>query len=303
MKKKQNVPLRECMNIFTWLLAAVLLCATVFFWYLAYRQAIVVFSREYKKAEPAQETEKEQEIIDAHPYAQKETLLKETPDAGREYIDTMLFFGDSNTARFLLYHDAEGMTCTSVKNTAAVIGMGIQSIDNLKCMRFKDKTVTMTETAARLQPQRIFITMGTNNMHGTIDADALTVEYEEKLRKIQEASPSSALIVSAIPPIAENCKYRDVTMEAIDAWNAALLPMCERNGWHFLNTSEVLKDPLTGYAREGLMDGDGLHLKEEGVQTLFAYIRTHALVNDEAGLIPFDDSEVKGPLTELLLNQ
>ena len=53
-------------------------------------------------------------------------LLAETDDAGEQYINDTLFIGDSNTVRMMNYG------ITSLDNTIAVVGMGIQSVKTLK---------------------------------------------------------------------------------------------------------------------------------------------------------------------------
>ena len=38
-------------------------------------------------------------------------------------------------------------------------------------------------------------------------------------------------------------------MTQVDAYNAALIQMCEENGYKFLNSAEVLRDDATGWAK------------------------------------------------------
>ena len=48
-----------------------------------------------------------------------------------------------------------------------------------------------------------------------------------------------------------------------------------------MNSAEVLKDPETGYARDGyVIQSDGIHLTEEAIGVLFDYIRTHSYITE-----------------------
>ena len=79
----------------------------------------------------------------------------------------------------------------------------------------------------------------------------------------------------------EKRDYPNVTMTQIDAYNKAIVKMCEENDWKFLNSSEVLKDAKTGYAASGIMDHDGLHLSKQGLTTLFKYFREHSYITED----------------------
>ena len=59
------------------------------------------------------------------------TVLPETADAGRSYVDETLFIGDSNTARYLLYADDTGKAFTTSDNNIGVVSMGAGAITTL----------------------------------------------------------------------------------------------------------------------------------------------------------------------------
>ena len=233
-------------------------------------------------------------------------LIPLSADAGKEYIDGTLFLGDSNTVRFMMYTDENGQTYTSKENTIAVVGMGTGGISDLYCEQLSTGTFTMVQAVQILQPQRIIMTFGTNNLSGpyTTLTDAFIQEYAAQIRNVQNSWPYADIIINTLPPVAEYCQYRECTQVQIDSFNEALYGMCRDNGWRLLNSIEVLKDDMTGFARQGYMDGDGLHLNETGVRTLMEYIRTHAYITEDrrpqplAG-IPY----IYGPLYEMLQEQ
>lgn len=225
------------------------------------------------------------------------TILAETADAGRSYVDETLFIGDSNTARYLLYANETGTAFTSLNNNIGVVSMGVGSITSLKCEKFKGSSAmyTVPDAVAMLKPKRIIICYGTNNLSGSsTDATNYIKTYLQGLQAIQTAWPYCDIIVSAIPPLDRQRENTNLTMTQVDAYNAALVQMCEENGFKFLNSAEVLRDDATGWAKKDYTLSDGVHLSKEAVTAYFTYVRTHAYAAEDRrpqplGAIPTPD--------------
>lgn len=246
-----------------------------------------------------------------------ETVLLETEDAGQDYIDNTLFLGDSNTVRFMIteqtlsedfiisWQDYETITesdrtYTLENNTIAVVGMGISGIDSLECEQTSLGTLTMVDAISYLQPARIIITMGTNDLDGGATSGSdFANQYKEQLEKIAQASSSTDIIVNAIPPVAKDTIYSSTcSNEQIESYNAAMRDVCEENGWFYLNSTETLAD-AEGYAKDGYTAADGIHLTNDGMNALFAYIRCHAL-NQEKSYTSSLNIEIYGPLYDMI---
>ena len=225
------------------------------------------------------------------------TILPETADAGRSYVDETLFIGDSNTARYLLYANETGTAFTSLNNNIGVVSMGVGSITSLKCEKFKGSSAmyTVPDAVAMLKPKRIIICYGTNNLSGSsTDATNYIKTYLQGLQAIQTAWPYCDIIVSAIPPLDQQRENTNLTMTQVDAYNAALVQMCEENGFKFLNSAEILRDDATGWAKKDYTLSDGVHLSKEAVTAYFTYVRTHAYAAEDRrpqplGTIPTPD--------------
>ena len=230
-------------------------------------------------------------------FAEVGTILPETADAGRSYVDETLFIGDSNTARYLLYANETGTAFTSLNNNIGVVSMGVGSITSLKCEKFKGSSAmyTVPDAVAMLKPKRIIICYGTNNLSGSsTDATNYIKTYLQGLQAIQTAWPYCDIIVSAIPPLDRQRENTNLTMTQVDAYNAALVQMCEENGFKFLNSAEVLRDDVTGWAKKDYTLSDGVHLSKEAVTAYFTYVRTHAYAAEDRrpqplGTIPTPD--------------
>ena len=212
------------------------------------------------------------------------TILPQTADAGRSYVDDTLFIGDSNTVRYTMYADDTGTAFSTLKNNIGVVSMGAGSITTLKCEKFKGSSTmyTVPESVAMLKPKRIIICYGTNNLSGaSTDATRFIATYLQGLQAIRQAWSYCDIIVSAIPPLDKQRENTNLTMTQVDAYNAALVQMCEENGFKFLNSAEVLRDDTTGWAKTDYTLSDGVHLSKKAVEAYFTYVRTHAYQTED----------------------
>ena len=207
------------------------------------------------------------------------TVLPETEDAGQEYIDSTLFLGDSNTARMYRMFDY-----CSYDNAIGSVGMSARSLQNFACVKFSGygSYVTMPQAVALMQPCRVLVTFGTNDLSPNYSADSFIENYRAGLQAIADAYPAADIIVNAIPPLGRSHSNANLTQSQVDEYNKAIVEMCDANGWKFLNSAEVLKDDATGYAKDGYVEsGDGIHLTRAAMDALFGYIRTHSYITED----------------------
>ena len=207
------------------------------------------------------------------------TVLPETEDAGQEYIDTTLFLGDSNTARMYRVFDF-----CSYDNAIGSVGMSARSLQNYACVKFSGygSYVTMPQAVALMQPRRVIVTFGTNDLDPNYSAAAFAENYRAGLQAIADAYPAADIIVNAIPPLGRSHSNASLTQSQVDEYNKAIVEMCDANGWKFLNSAEALKDAATGYAKEGYVESsDGIHLTRAAMDALFTYIRTHSYITED----------------------
>ena len=207
------------------------------------------------------------------------TVLPETEDAGQEYIDTTLFLGDSNTARMYRMFDY-----CSYDNAIGSVGMSARSLQKYACVKFSGygSYVTMPQAVALMQPRRVIVTFGTNDLDPNYSAASFVESYRAGLQAIADAYPAADIIVNAIPPLGRSHSNAILTQSQVDEYNKAIVEMCDANGWKFLNSAEVLKDAATGYAKEGYVESsDGIHLTRAAMDALFTYIRTHSYVTED----------------------
>lgn len=221
--------------------------------------------------------DKDQNTIDATQYTS--TILEESEDAGQEYVDETLFLGDSNTARMYRMFDY----CTK-DNAIGSVGMTARSLATFACAGFEGYSgyKTMAEAVALMQPRRVILTFGTNDLSPDYSTESFIENYKAGIQSIQEAYPSVDIIVNSIPPLGKEHSNQSLTQSQVDAYNQGIVQMCQDNGWKYLNSAEVLKDASTGYAKDGYVEtSDGIHLTSAAMDAFFTYVRTHSYITED----------------------
>ena len=220
---------------------------------------------------------KEENTIDTQAYTS--TILEQAADAGDSYLDETLFLGDSNTARMYRMFDY-----CSYDNAIGSVGMTAKSLATFACVQVSTSSgyITMPQAVAKLQPRRVILTFGTNDLNPGYKAADFVKNYQTGIEAIVTAYPSVDIIVNAIPPIGQQHSNQSLTQTQVDEYNKALVEMCQEKGWKFLNSAEVLKDSVTGYAKSGYVEtSDGIHLTRTAMDALFTYIRTHSYITED----------------------
>ena len=213
--------------------------------------------------------------FDASAYG--DTVLGETDDAGESYINETIFVGDSNTYRY--YQNG----LLPLDQVMAVEGLGIQQLTTDKSIYFKNDSTaySIPEALAKMKPRRIIVMMGTNNSDGSMSADSFASSYESALNAIVTAYPYCDVIVAAIPPIPQDhSNYPNMSQETINEFNLALVKMCQKNGYKFLNISELLMGE-DGYGQARYYQQGDIHLKKDALNGIMDYARTHAWTGTE----------------------
>lgn len=221
--------------------------------------------------------DKEQNTIDTQAY--NTTILETSDDAGESYVDETLFLGDSNTARMYRMFDY-----CSYDNAIGSVGMTAKSLATFACVQLSSSSsyVTMPQAVALLQPKRVILTFGTNDLNPNYKTADFIKNYQTGIEAVVAAYPSVDIIVNAIPPIGQQHSNQSLTQTQVDEFNKALVEMCKEKGWKFLNSAEALKDSTTGYAKSGYVEtSDGIHLTRTAMDALFTYVRTHSYITED----------------------
>lgn len=207
--------------------------------------------------------------------------LTETADLGQEYIDKLIFVGDSTTYGLKAYGVLSGGKNTSQVWTPA---SGTYSLNALVAT-YKivypptGEELTVAEAAAKVKPEYMVITLGVNYGVPYCGEGEFKKYYRMLLDAVKAASPETKIILQSIYPVAANSEYRDITNPRIDAANVWVESLAEEYGFKYLDTNSSLKGD-DGYLLHSYQNGDGLHMNTTGLNAILKYIRTHGYPNE-----------------------
>jgi len=205
-------------------------------------------------------------------------VLGVTEDAGREYLDKIIFLGDSTTYGIGYYYD-RGYSDLCPPSQIWTPSSGTLTLSNQSTA-----TVVYPPTGAEIpiidavsdaKPEIMLLTLGVNGV-SFMDEQWFVDEYSALINNIKAASPDTKIILNSIYPVAASYKHIDsISNEKIRAANDWIRNIAEATGSKYLNTYEVLV-AADGTLPEADHNGDGIHLSGETFGTVMEYIRTHA---------------------------
>ncbi len=202
-------------------------------------------------------------------------MLEETSDRGPDYIDKMIFLGDSTTYGMKYYAVLSGgknteQVWTPSTGTLTLSYQGFASI----VYPPDGSEIMIREAVERAKPEYLVITLGVNGI-SFMDEEYFKSEYLSLVTDIQSISPDTKIILQSIFPVASTYEYlSSINNEKISTANQWVLDVAEECNVRYLNTASVLVG-ADGWLPQSLQNGDGLHLNEEGFKLVLAYIRTH----------------------------
>ncbi|MCF0138081.1 MAG: hypothetical protein HUJ66_06945 [Oscillospiraceae bacterium] len=201
-----------------------------------------------------------------------------TDDAGQEYIDRLIFIGDSTTYGLKAYSVLSGGTETEQvwTPTSGTLALFNQSIATIVYPKTGEE-ILIVDAVADAQPEYLVLTIGVNGV-AMMDEESFKREYIDLIQRIQAASPDTKIICNSIYPVEASYEAKDngINNAKINNANIWILDIAEATGTHYADSASVLR------AADGCLDpqfgnGDGIHLCAEGFNRVLNYLRTHAL--------------------------
>lgn len=210
-------------------------------------------------------------------FAKSSATLRETDDMGQDYIDKLVFLGDSTTYGLRYYEMLSGgkQTMQVWTPSSGTLTLSNQSIATIVYPETNSE-ITIREAAERKKPEYLVITLGVNGV-SFMDEDYFKSEYIDLVKGIQEVSPQTKIILQSIFPVASDYEYiSSINNDKIKAANQWVIEIAEETGVRYLATSsELIGDD--GFLPHEYQNGDGLHLNTESFTIVLDYIRTHGL--------------------------
>lgn len=151
-----------------------------------------------------------------------------------------VIIGDSRARGFGDYGDLPD------SQVLAVIGSNITDIPDLQGQ------------IEAIKPKVIYVSYGMNDVENKIGSDqgedGFGKLYEENLKKLLEKSPNSKIVVNAIIPPSAAVRASDPLWEAVDDYNRQIKEMCERNGWTYIDNTDLAEG-----GNAPIYEPDGIH--------------------------------------------
>lgn len=163
-----------------------------------------------------------------------------------------LFIGDSIYTGLSLYGFIDP------KHVAAAVGYTPYKAMFSPFGRDSDDTALVY--ARKMQPKRIFIMLGSNDMGGK-NHDHLVGYYNMLLSLLMMDCPDSTVCVVSIPPVTADSSLAlrsDITNEDILSVNARLKEMCTEYGAMYFDLNSLVIDD-DGYFKKQYAEIDGVH--------------------------------------------
>ena len=158
----------------------------------------------------------------------------------RQYVDGTIFFGDSIVDNFIFFGSVP-RRCVWAK-TSLQPAVALDWDINI----YTDGTQRkITDALAAFKPERIYINLGANAVN-QFTVDYFIEKYEEVLTAMQQASPTTKIIVGSVYPF--DARYDNPKVpkppfgnDKINKMNVRLCELCRKLGIKFLNVAEVMK--------------------------------------------------------------
>ncbi|MBQ4111567.1 MAG: hypothetical protein IJD38_02095 [Clostridia bacterium] len=206
-------------------------------------------------------------------------ILAETPDAGMDYQNKIIFVGDSLTAHLISRGVLTGGTNTKqvwrCENNMLNLNSEVTSAKII--YPETGEKMTIAEAAGKAKPAIMVITLGTDWGVAYLPESEFKACYSDLIKGIQNASPDTKIILQSIFPVTQSCTTLDNTK--IDNANKWVKAIAAENGCRYLDTQTVLKDDKNCLKTEYCNSNDGIHLGKNAYEVILQYIRTHALPN------------------------
>ncbi|NLW73819.1 MAG: hypothetical protein GX057_02830 [Clostridiales bacterium] len=215
--------------------------------------------------------------------------LGPTEDYGQEYIDKIIFVGDSTTYHLLSTGVLNGGRDTKQVwvpiaeeggNKLPTLSLDIDTVKQQITHPRTGEKMTIPEAAAVEKPEYMVITLGINNGVPCLGEDEFKRCYRKLLDAIISASPDTKIILQSIFPVTSKCSQEkpSITNEKIDranVWVADLASEYKEYGVRYLDTNSILKDETGCLNPVYTDDRDGIHLNKAGYEAVLRFIRTH----------------------------
>ncbi len=184
----------------------------------------------------------------------------------KSFFANDLFIGDSISTGLYLYNKLE------MKNVAATVGYTPYKAYSNDIDLPDGTTGTAVDYAKSMQPDRIFIMLGSN---GLASASAMEDSYNTLIDKLTAVCPDAAIHCISVSPVtidSTGAANGGITNDMVVSFNTFVKSMCTDKGIKYIDFySEIIDE--NGYFMEEYAEADGLHFKGVTYDRMLNYIQ------------------------------
>ena len=234
-------------------------------------------SRPDQPDKPTEQTQADTSDVPVSTVPDSAVVLGQSADMGQEYIDSIIFLGDSTT-----YHMINRAVLTGGKQTKQVWSgaLGTLTLDgniHKTTIVYPDTDTEMTIAAAVAQkkPKYMVITLGVNGI-AYANETQFKAYYGKLITAIEDANPDTKIMLQSISPVSEGYDQKGGKLcnANIDIANGWIKQIAAEHGCKYLDTASVLKND-SGTMIAAYDNGDGIHMTADAYKAVLQYIRTH----------------------------
>lgn len=205
------------------------------------------------------------------------TVLTKTSDMGEDYIDRIVFLGDSLTYGLKVYGLLDGGKNTKQVWVPSNGTLLLNNVADAKIL-FPDtgSDLTVREAVRTKKPDILVVSLGINGISYLGEKDFIS-QLSSLIGEVKKESPDTTVILQSMFPVAASYQLqKSINNNKICRGNYWMAKAASECGVYYLNTAEVLVGS-DGYLPEDLQSGDGLHISIAAYKLVLEYIRTHGI--------------------------
>ena len=210
-------------------------------------------------------------------YTPTPVISGETVDAS--WFDDAVFVGDSVTLKLSYYADygslgnADCLCAGSLGYNNAQ--WGYDHPDNVHPV-YNGIKYTVEDGVAMLQPKKIFIMLGMNDI-GLYGVDGAVEGMKSLTAKIQQRCPDAVIYVQSVTPMLSYKQLSDLNNTTIAAFDQSIQPICQERGYIYLDVASAVNDGYGNLMEAYCSDATamGLHFSDAGCEAWVNYLKSH----------------------------
>ena len=216
--------------------------------------------------------------IDTGKPTEASVKLSKTPDYGQNYINNIIFIGDSTISPMrsaaVLQGGEETTQIWSGESGSLALDYSIYTATIV--YPETGESLSISEAITRKLPSYVVITVGAENGVAYCTEQRFKEYYSSLISIIKASSPDTKIILQSVFPISKKKQNdsSDLTNDKIDRANIWIEELAADSSVRYIDTASILKDSK-GNLDAKYDSGDGITLNADGYRAMLDYIRTH----------------------------